>query len=92
MNATITFNKPNVTVTNNGGNTSYTFTGNGSFTFEFVDQYGNTGAETATVNRIDKTIPSIISMVYSPNAQTSGPVIVTITLNKPGTVVGWTKV
>ncbi|MDR2541320.1 MAG: hypothetical protein LBD11_06235 [Candidatus Peribacteria bacterium] len=42
VNATITFNKPNVTVTNNGGSTNYTFTGNDSFTFEFVDQYGNT--------------------------------------------------
>ena len=54
--ATISFNKSGVTVTNNSG-TSYTFTGNGSFTFEFVDQYGNTGEETATVNRIDKTAP-----------------------------------
>ena len=55
--ATISFNKSGVTVTNNGGSTSYTITGNGTFTFEFEDQYGNTGAETATVNRIDKTAP-----------------------------------
>ena len=43
-----------MTVTNNGGSQIYLFTGNGTFTFEFIDQYGNTGSETATVNLIDK--------------------------------------
>ena len=33
---------------------SYTFTGNGSYTFEFTDHVGNPGSETATVSRIDK--------------------------------------
>ncbi len=43
-----------VTVTNNGGNTTYTFTENGEFTFEFVDRAGNSGTATATVNWISK--------------------------------------
>ena len=42
-------------ITNNGGNASYTFTDNGSFTFTFQDTAGNTGSATATVNWIDKT-------------------------------------
>jgi hypothetical protein len=43
-----------ITVTNNGGLLSYTFTGNGTFTFEFVDQAGKTGSATATVRWIVK--------------------------------------
>jgi hypothetical protein len=38
-----------VTVTNNGNAMDHTFTGNGSFTFEFIDHVGNTGSKTATV-------------------------------------------
>jgi len=53
--ASISFNKTGVTITNNGGSPSYVFIGNGSFTFEFMDAYGNTGSTTATVNWIDKT-------------------------------------
>ena len=41
-----------ITVTNNEGKTSYTFTKNGTFTFEFVDKNGNKGSTTATVNWI----------------------------------------
>ena len=54
--ATITPNK-SVTVTNNGGLLTYTFTSNGSFTFQFIDSVGNTGSVTATVNNIDTTPP-----------------------------------
>jgi hypothetical protein len=43
-----------ITVTNNGGLLSYTFTGNGTFTFEFIDQAGKTGSATATVRWIVK--------------------------------------
>jgi hypothetical protein len=46
-------NKP-ITVTNNGNSTEYIFTGNGIFTFEYKDIYGNTGNTTAVVTRIDK--------------------------------------
>ncbi|MGE5403746.1 MAG: hypothetical protein ACM3PP_02295, partial [Candidatus Saccharibacteria bacterium] len=41
-----------VTVTNNGGSGTYTFSENGSFTFEFVDAAGNTGTATASVDWI----------------------------------------
>ncbi len=43
-----------VTITNNEGSDTYTFTENGEFTFEFVDKAQNVGSVTATVNNIDK--------------------------------------
>ncbi|NOU86529.1 hypothetical protein GC102_12210 [Paenibacillus sp. LMG 31460] len=49
--ATITPSE-SVTITNNGGSSSYIFIFNGSFTFEFVDAAGNHGTATATVNNI----------------------------------------
>lgn len=57
-----------VTVTNNGGSAEYEFTDNGSFTFEFKDAAGNTGTATATVNYIDKTIPTVSATMSSDNA------------------------
>lgn len=56
--ATMTASKP-VTITNNGASDSYTFTSNGSFTFEFEDGAGGTGSVIATVSNIDKTQPVI---------------------------------
>lgn len=56
--ATMTADKP-VTITNNGGSDVHTFTGNGSFTFQFTDTLGSTGSVTATVSNIDKTAPAI---------------------------------
>ncbi len=56
--ATITTNKP-VTITNNGGSSSYNFTENGSFTFEFMDEEGLEGTVVATVGNIDKVGPTI---------------------------------
>lgn len=41
-----------VIVTNNGGKQTYTFTKNGSFTFKFKDEAGNTGTKKAVVNNI----------------------------------------
>ncbi|MCX6824462.1 MAG: DUF5011 domain-containing protein [candidate division SR1 bacterium] len=55
--ATITLNETG-TVTSIGGNI-HTFTGNGSFTFTFQDEAGNTGNATASVNRIDKEGPTV---------------------------------
>jgi len=52
-----------VTVTNNSNLTSYTFTGNDTFTFEFQDAYGNTGSEIATVTGIDKTGPTFAGVI-----------------------------
>lgn len=59
VNAKITFNKENVTITNNEGNATYTFTENRSFTFEYVDEVGKTGGAIAEVNWIDKKEPII---------------------------------
>lgn len=41
-----------VTIKNNGGSDRYTFTANGSFTFEFTDSAGRVGTVTATVSNI----------------------------------------
>ena len=56
--ATLTLNETG-SVTNNSGSTTYTFTGNGIFTFAYQDIAGNTGSAIATVNWIDKTAPII---------------------------------
>ncbi|HBA37080.1 MAG TPA: hypothetical protein DCY94_00015, partial [Firmicutes bacterium] len=48
----------NITITNNGGSDTYTFTENGEFTFEFKDENGITGSSVAKVDWIDKDIPS----------------------------------
>lgn len=53
----INFDKTNVTILNNNGLDSYTFTTNGEFTFEFVDDAGNHGSIIARVNWIDKEVP-----------------------------------
>ncbi|MCF7834899.1 LamG domain-containing protein [Candidatus Gracilibacteria bacterium] len=77
--ATLTgFSKTGVTITNNGGSNTYTFTGNGSFTFTFQDLAGNTGEATATVTWIDKTKPSG-DIYYSQTGLTNQNVIVTLT-------------
>ena len=46
-----------ITITNNGGSDTYTFSENGEFTFEFKDKNGITGSATAKVDWIDKNIP-----------------------------------
>ena len=55
--ATITFNRNDVTITNNDGNNQYVFETNGEFIFEYVDSEGNIGTNTARVNWIDKEAP-----------------------------------
>ena len=44
-----------VTITNNDGRDSYIFSGNGSFTFEFIDAAGHEGSATAVVGNIIQT-------------------------------------
>lgn len=56
-----------VTVTNNGGLLTHTFTENSSFTFEFTDTAGNPGSAIASVANIDKTLPSL-SITSAPAA------------------------
>ena len=75
------------TITNNGWSSSYTFTGDGTFTFEFSDLAWNTWSATATVNRIDTTTPTA-TIIYTPTSwsKTSGDVIAIITLDETGTI------
>ena len=78
-------------MTNNGGATTFTFTGNGTFTFEFIDSYGNTGSEIATVNWIDKIAPYATSLTYNPTGNSNTGVVVTlITSENIQTLSGWT--
>ena len=88
--ATLTWLSESVTITNNGWSGNYTFTWNGTFTFNFVDAAGNTWSTTATVNNIDKSWISW-TIAYSTTLATSGNVTATITLNKTGTIInnGW---
>ncbi|GHV23181.1 hypothetical protein FACS1894176_04680 [Bacteroidia bacterium] len=68
-------------IVTNTPNTNYTFTGNGSFTFQFSDPAGNTGSALATVTRIDASaIQATIS--YTPDTATSGNVQSLISFNK----------
>lgn len=71
-----------VTVTNNGGSATYTFTENGSFTFQFCDAEGNTGSATAKVTWIT---PSA-TIAYSPASATAGSVVATLVSAQPVTV------
>jgi large repetitive protein len=49
----------NIVVTNNNGRSTYTFTENGQFTFEFKDEAGNVGMATARVDYIFKEAPKV---------------------------------
>ncbi len=77
--AEITFNKATVTITNNGGNNTYTFADNGTFTFEFEDSYGVDGTATATVNWIDKEEP-ILTVSYE-ETEIDGESVIIATIN-----------
>lgn len=76
--ARLEFDKENVTVTNNDGKASYTFTKNGEFTFEFKDSAGNIGSKKVVVSWIDKDPPTVIPK-YSTTKKTKEPVTVTLT-------------
>jgi hypothetical protein len=79
--ATITFDRENVTITNNEGNNTYTFEENGEFIFEYVDSLGNTGTTTVTVDWIDKTAP-VATIEYSEVDPTNQDVTATISFDK----------
>lgn len=87
--ATIRFKNQDrdVTITNNDGKNTYTFERNGEFTFEYADEYGFEGTETAVVSNIDKDAPVATVTKEVKNKQ----VIVTITVNeKVVDIDGWT--
>ncbi len=75
-----------ITVTNNSGKTSYTFTKNGTFTFEFVDKQGHKGSSTATVDWIDKTPPEL-NVSYSTTEPTNEDVVANLSFTKPVTIL-----
>ncbi|MHA6531669.1 hypothetical protein [Paenibacillus sp. BAC0078] len=60
-----------VRILNNGGRDSYIFKENGSFTFEFEDEAGNTGSAIAKAANIDRTPPEV-SLVKTYNYGTGG--------------------
>ena len=75
-----------ITVLNNSGSTEYTFTENGSFTFEFEDYEGNKGTATANVDWICKTLPNA-TFTYNITDPTNQDVTVTVTFDREGTVI-----
>lgn len=75
--ATIYFNKEDVRITNNDEKNTYTFTTNDSFVFEYVDSQNTTGTATATVNWIDKILPTITGVEN--NGKYENPVTPVIT-------------
>ncbi len=70
-----------IRVTNNDGKLTHTFTENGEFTFEFVDEQGNQGSTTARVDWIDKTPPQA-NVEFSTTEPTNEDVVATITFDK----------
>ena len=61
--ATLTGMDPTYMIVNNYWSESYIFTGNGSFTYQFVDKQGTIGTLDASVNRIDRTMPTFAGVV-----------------------------
>lgn len=80
--------KPNeeVKILNNGGKDTYTFTENGSFTFEFVDKVGNKGSAIAKVSWIDKKVPTA-TIEYSTTSPTDQNVVATLKPSEEVTVL-----
>lgn len=66
---------------------NHTFTWNGSRTFTFQDAAGNTGSVVATVNNIDKTIPTW-TITYNPTswAYVSWNIIATLSTSETVTI------
>ncbi len=83
--ATIHANKP-ITISNNGASYSRKFTENGTFTFEYCDAYGNTGKITASVNWIDKILPTA-DVKYSTKNFTNKDVTVTLLPSEKVTII-----
>ena len=76
----------NITITNNGGSDTYTFTKNGKFTFEFVDENGIVGTSTAVVDWIDKEAPTA-RLEYSTTDKTNEDVTVRLIPSEEVTVL-----
>ncbi len=75
-----------ITVTNNDGKMTHTFTENGEFTFEYVDDNGNKGSTTAKVTWIDKTAPKL-DVTFNTTAITNEEVVATLKFDKNVTIL-----
>jgi len=76
----ITIDENEVSVINNEGSSQYEFTTNGSFTFEFRDEAGNTGIKAAEVTWIDTLAPNSPAIHLNPESGVStGNVEVSLT-------------
>lgn len=77
---TVSIINPNepIKVLNNNWLTGYTFTGNGTFIFKMSDLAGNITNLTASVNWINKNLPSA-QVIYSTTGQTTNNVVATLT-------------
>ncbi|MEF2176026.1 MAG: hypothetical protein V3575_06120 [Candidatus Absconditabacteria bacterium] len=80
--ASLTGLSENITVTNNGGNLAYTFTGNGSFTFVFEDDAGNIGTGSALVTNIDKDKPNVPILIATDKTIGSGELTIEGIINE----------
>ena len=74
-----------ITITNNGGKDTYTFTENGEFTFEFEDNSGNKGTAKAKVDWIRKTAPTA-TISYNISKWTNKDVVATLNCSEEITV------
>ena len=79
-----------VTITNNDGKDTYTFTENGEFTFEFVDKIGRKRTATAKVDWIDKVAPTA-TIDYSTTLPTDKDVVATLKPSEEVTVLNGKK-
>ena len=66
--ATLTGLDPTYMIVNNFGSEFYTFTGNGNFTWQYVDKQGTTGSTTAMVDWIKSAIITYSTWIFYENA------------------------
>lgn len=78
--------KKSIIVNNNFGSRNHTFIENGSFTFQFVDGAGNEASAVATVDWIDKVVPTA-KLDYSNYDITRDPVTVVISFDKENVTI-----
>ncbi|OLS41324.1 Ig-like domain-containing protein [Bacillus sp. MRMR6] len=74
-----------ITILNNEGSPSITFTENGDFEFLFVDKAGNTGTAKVSVQNIDKVAPKITISEYS-TEWINQDITVTASMDEEGTL------
>ena len=92
----VTINASDINVTNNEGENTYTFTENGTFTFEYIRRGRNQEIE-AKVNNIDKKTPEISNLkdrqilFESIVLNISDENLETITLKKDGQVITYAQ-